>query len=85
MSDTHFEISRKMVYSIGSFLVMCLVGLLVYTYQTDWSEQKEKDRVQLKAIQTSQQAIQETTDGMIKNRQNIAVHDVKSIKDAHTE
>ncbi len=62
MSNTHFEISKKMVYSIVSFLLICVIGLCIYIYEGDRA-----------AIKTNQEAIQISTKERQKNYTDIKV------------
>ncbi len=66
MSDTHFEVSKKMVYSFIAALLVCIVSMGLYVYESD----KTSDR---KAIKTNQEAIQVSTKEIQINRTDIKV------------
>jgi hypothetical protein len=66
MSSTHFEIPRALIYKIGSFLLLSLIGVTVYSYQADRESQN-------KAIKTNQEAIHVSTQQILKNDKGLAV------------
>ncbi len=82
MTDkTHVEISKTSLWKLAGGLLTAFVCLCLWIYQTNWDDQKEKDRIQTKAIQTSQQAIQLTVDETKENTKCIAVE--KKRMDGH--
>lgn len=66
MSETHFEISKKQMFSWVIGLLIVLAGICVWVYQ------RETDAT-FRSIQTNQQVIQSNTDKIQKTTTHVAV------------
>lgn len=66
MSDTHFQISRKIGITIVTALIVVIASMVVWLYE------RETDTT-YQAIQTNQKAIQKTNELAQENHTEIAV------------
>ena len=75
MTDTHFEISKKLVNKAVGFLVMCLIGVCVWIFNDSKAESKAADIALTESMKTNQVAIQLSNDRIQQSITDVKVLD----------